>query len=402
MNKIALSIIVVGVSLSCQPRTLQPRVPRSVGLPASTTAIATNQANLRYAPQEGSFFLDASAAKVQITTEPQLVESALIKGMQVPSMAIDLQKADFAQVLRCGKSYVVKSLSGELLFDKNKPSSSDDLQWAWRQAVNHRNSCQMVGSYIVTKQFEDIAAAKGEYYYLLNPCVAAEHSATGKDTCSFNVVKSQTVLMGAGFSAALQEKAQALSQAEAELSAASEQAMLVAKKLEMHLRACEELVAHDTNMLNMRNGLITASSMTVGGIFGSMFIMGGGPNGAIMGAQMIGNMIAPRIAERVFNLPPYILNQCVDPKALLSEKEKTQTAAVKNKNYEQEFGVQALAKTLQNLVSENGEIAKKQANVEKLLLEMHEENQNVVTYDMALKKATKMGIDLADPATLPK
>ena len=77
-----------------------------------------------------------------------------------------------------------------------------------------------------------------------------EHSFTFKEGCSFDLSLSLPVKVTHSFNKILQEKTIELAQAESALNAHLENAIRLAQKIEIHLRACEEMIASDQQLLN--------------------------------------------------------------------------------------------------------------------------------------------------------
>jgi hypothetical protein len=340
-------------------------------------------------------------AVVRLSKPLALTASSLVKGMQVPGFTLDFQQADFAQVLRCAASYKLTTLSGVSLPDAGSSLGSDELQWAWSQAINQSNYCTSVGMYVVSTELEDITANAGRYYYVINPCVAANHSLSGKEICSYKLVFTSVLTTQEGFSAQLATEAQKLTQLEAQLNASSQNAVLLAQQIEHHLRACEDKWAHDSHMLTFRSGIANLGAMTVGTVIG-MNVMGG-ISGGMMGAMMIGQIGGQFANSKVFQYPPGILNSCIDPSVLPGKGNASAAEGKEIKDkYEKQYGVQSLIVELNALIGPSGTIAKQQAALQSQLAVMQQMNQNVLDLNSVLQKAYQNGIDINDPATYPK
>ncbi len=346
-------------------------------------------------------YLAVEDAQVLLTADASEQDSTLVSGKKFPRVVLQLKKADFVQQMRCAASYQVKTLDGKIVKDALATLSRDDKKWAWTQAANQNQNCRLVGSYIVNPQAEDIAVSKGSYYYLLNPCIAAEHSASGNEECSYNLVFSSVVSVSEEYATDLRAKAQAVSQAEGELNAATENAIILAKKIAAHLSACEELLASDRNMLEFRRGIINISAITVGAGLG---FAAGGPNLAVMGAMLIGQLGGMVVATKVFKFPVGIPNECVEPCALPAMAKEPSCANAEGKKtandrYEGEFHVQELIKQLGELLGDSGLIAQKQQALQKVLGELCVADKDVETLNQALQKANKAGLDSNNPST---
>lgn len=360
-------------------------------------------------------------ARAVIEREVSFGDALIIEEFQVPSLEIQYDKADFVQVMRCAASYKMQSLTGEdIRHLAGRPGQQSALEWAWAQAFNDNRQCKMVGVRIIAEEFQDLTAPKGEYYYVTNPCVLAENSVLKKDGCSYNLMLTYPVTITDSFSDDLREKNEELAIAESSLNANLVNAKNLAKKIEIHLRACENKVANDIALLDFKKGLVQFGFLAVGAAIGSF----AGPNGAVMLGQMAGTLGAQYFNTSVLRLPNGISNECIDSSVVATTEEQRKEASevddrfnpfrsifgpqvgaandasVQGK-YEEEFQVQALTKRFQDLLAyPDGPIARDTERVSQILNELYILDTRVVQIN-AESAAASLGFDINDPSTYP-
>ncbi|MCB9228466.1 MAG: hypothetical protein H6618_02555 [Deltaproteobacteria bacterium] len=353
------------------------------------------------AVDEQAIYFDINRATAVIDPAVSLGTSGIIDGMNVPRISIKLGTADHVQMLRCAASYRDKMITntGESIQDlSDDPYNRKKLEWVWAQAKEDRNHCKIVGTNIVMELYPDLTAAKGEYFYIINPCISKERSLTQKEGCSNQLSMTDTIKVNNSLTQALQEKAAELAIAESSLTATFQNTIFLARKIEIHLRACENKVANDRQILGFKQGLVQLGFLTVGGALGSFF----GPSMAVMGATLASQMGSQLLFAYVLNWPPYLANECIDPNVVAAaEAQSTEAGATEYvSKYESEFQVQTMTRKLQAILDpENGALALASQRVTKLLEEMQKLDINVLTVDQAKARASSQGIDIYDPAT---
>ena len=366
--------------------------------PATEASAAGTSAKIYLSPFE---------AKAVVERDVSLGNAEIIENFKVPRLNITFDKADFVQVLRCAASYKIPTSTGEdLRHLAGRPGQQSAMEWAWAYALEDRRQCKVVGLNIVSADFPDLTAPKGEYYYVVNPCVLSEHSVLKKEGCSYNLTLTYPVTVPDSFREEVRQKNIELSQAESSLNANLANAKHLAKKIEIHLTACENMVAKDKSLLDFKKGLVQLGFLTVGAAIGGAI---GGPNGAVMLGQMAGTIGAQLFYTKVLDLPLDIVNECIDPSVVATTEAQRKEAAKHDKSniavnqgkYEEEYQVQALTRQLQQMLGPEGPIARDTNRVQEILKELYVLDTRIVTLDKAYAEAANLGIDVNDVSTFP-
>ncbi|NRA46004.1 MAG: hypothetical protein HRU09_13715 [Oligoflexales bacterium] len=359
-------------------------------------------------------YLSPFEAKALVERDVSLGEAEIIEDFKVPRLKITFDKADFVKVLRCAASYKMQTSTGEdIRHLAGRPGQQSAMEWAWAFALEDRRKCKVVGLKIVSNDFADLTAPKGEYYYVVNPCVLSEHSVLNEEGCSYNLTLTYPVMVSDSFREEVRQKNIELSQAESSLNANLANAKQLAKKIEIQLTACENMVAKDQALLNFKKGIVQLGFLAVGAAIGGVIA---GPNGAVMAGQMAGTIGAQYFFTKALNQPAYIVDpqngfaqECIDPSVVATTEEQRKEAtkhdptnnASHRGKYEEEYQVQALTKKLQNMLGPEGPIARDTARVQDILKELYALETRVVTLDKAYAEAANLGIDVNDASTFP-
>ena len=368
-------------------------------------------------------YLSPFEARVAVERDIVLEESKIIEDYKVPSIKITFDKSDFVQILRCAASYKMTTLTGEdIRHLAGRPGQREALEWAWAKAVEDRYKCKFVGKQIVSKDFRDLAAPKGEYYYVINPCVLSENSVLKKEGCSYKLALTYPVKVTASFKQEILAKTQEVSEAEAAVNASILEAQHLAKKIQIHLEACENMVAKDNALNSFKQGLVQLGTLVVTTAIGGAF---GGPNGAVLMGTLVGTYAGTYLYSSVLGLPEQIANECVDPTVVATTEEQrkeaskldgrynpgkifTGEAAQANSQgqvgkYEEEYQVQALTRQLQKMLDpETGAVALATNRLHELLKEMLTYDLKILSIDSAFAEAANQGIDFEDTTTFPQ
>lgn len=363
-------------------------------------------------------------ASASIDKTVNIETTELIEGHEVPVLNITFDKSDFVQVLRCAASYRLKTLTGEDLRTLvGRPVLRSEMEWAWAQAIEDKRICKVVGTNVTLEKFQDFSAPTGSYYYVINPCINKEHSINRAPGCSFRLKISRVFDYTNSFKDEIREKTAELSQAEGALNAEIQNAISLARKIEIHLRACENMLAHDKQMVNFKKGMIQLAALLIGGTIGNIL---GGPNMAVMIGQLVMGFGSQIIFSKL-GLPNGLegdqFNECINPEAVATTEKQRKEAAEAEKNdpkkqglgglmgasnmaqyegkYEEEFQVQTLSKRLMKALSPDGPIAKESNRVKALMKELAEMDINILTLDQATTKAGKLGqtLDVNDESS---
>ncbi|MFK7822853.1 MAG: hypothetical protein AB8G05_01750 [Oligoflexales bacterium] len=427
-----LFILISTLILSCNPQSSSSNQQRDVrnttgfGSDSDENTAATDDNENSGTSSAGGtrIYLSPFEARVAVAKEVTLGESFVVEDFKVPRLRFTYDKADFVQVLRCVASRKMETLTGEdVRHLAGRPGQQSALQWAWTTAVEDRRRCKFVGEKIVSPDFADLAAPKGEYYYVINPCVLSENSVLKKEACSFNLVLTYPVTVTNTFNDEVKTKNFELSKAEGSLNARLVAAQHLAKKIEIHLTACENMVAKDKALNDFKKGITQLGFMVVGAVIGGALLGPlSGPNGAVMLGQMFGTLGANYFYTSVLGLPSDVFNECIDPTVVETTEEQRKEAAEIDKRfnpnpaktgevaqandrgqrgkYEEEYQVQALTKQLRDMLAEDGPIAKDTAWVQEVLDDLKLLDVQVINLDYKQVQATT-GIDINDISTYP-
>lgn len=263
--------------------------------------------------------LDPSKAKVQLVNPmPRLGNATELSTLQVPILDIGHVDADMVQIIRCVEGYVPRTPTGQEISTLNGGGGLQyDLQqikWAWLETLNARNDCRLVGTNIARTTFEDLAAGDGRWYYLVNPCVSASRSTTGKEDCSYNVLRSGVIEYKNNLKPEFIKKSQELAEMEGLLSTHFGNLIYYSRQIRDKTRACEDRFAVDQAQKSFLQGIISIAAGVVGAVVGAYI---GGPQGAIMGASLMLN-----VARGIMQKPPAFL-QCPDVDNFIEEAKRT-------------------------------------------------------------------------------
>ena len=128
-------------------------------------------------------------------------DSSAIKGLFFPKIEFEFTKADFVKILRCPeehKNFFKQGLEAGIDYDQfvsnnhhSTPLGYEKYQRFWNSAeANYISKCVYASTHMVRKNFFDLSAPSGRWYYLVNPCVSKDSSKTGEEQCSANVKKT--------------------------------------------------------------------------------------------------------------------------------------------------------------------------------------------------------------------
>lgn len=159
--------------------------------------------------------MDGTKAKVTVTsTEVEAKDFG--EDFKVPTFSLSYDNANYVQILRCKTPYreLLKTL-----FDEDEKTMLDDgekYKNSWKNASGQNKVCVWSSLHTTSKEFQDIAAPNGSYFYIINPCVSKARSATREDICSYDLTLTKEINFEASLSSKFIKKAQELEAAEAE------------------------------------------------------------------------------------------------------------------------------------------------------------------------------------------
>jgi hypothetical protein len=230
------------------------------------------------AANENSQKQDAALVHVQLG-EPSLLDVPGSTTLKVPGLDITLLGADFAELLACTKGYVLKGPKGNNVseIDAKDATKLEQLRFAFLQAKAAVNECRILGAHVVQKVVQDIAAQKGEFFYVANPCVLIERSKDPAANCSFDLAISKPILFaGTGITDAFSKAATEVVKLEGPASELISKFFLRFQDLKNEAKACSgDFLASEQGKSVLQGadnvlaaGLPAVTSMLVGGMSG--------------------------------------------------------------------------------------------------------------------------------------
>lgn len=381
--------------------------------------------------------LDPRVVRASLAKLVALAPSGIHPSFQVPEVRVQKKDADYVKIMRCRDTYILRNSVGYSM-DQIRDSFNkyDDLKDMWALALNDRHECRLVNERMSGEKYLDIAAKTGSFYYVINPCLSAKRSITGREECSFNLQMSSPLSYTNQFLDKIQSLSIDLAKAEAALNTELDEMSTLARLLELRLRACENSLARENTLRSFYRGLVSL------GLFGSGVILFerwgilanlgspwlkatiAGPNSSVMVgfmAMQIGSMFiqpALGITEQ--------MNTCLSGFSKnMKAQFKGQPASVWKqfkkdaKGLEKSFNVKntvnqllAITKVDPQDRSRNeqedpykplpgdGTIKRKQLAIFKILAEMDGYDQAIVSGEELITEAAKKGLDVQDASGL--
>ena len=222
--------------------------------------------------------MEAKVKLISLTAEPlegtQVATDAEI--LKFPFIKVEFDKANFVKVLRCrsDKSGFFVDTHQKQTFEQfaasvpyASPMGSLRYQTYWNQA--HRfdvSGCVSMGTHVVRERIFDLAAPTGQWYYLLNPCVAQSFSSTGKEECSARLVKTKVMDFTSDVNAAVLSQAQKITNLEHRTLALSERMYVLTTQIAGETEYCETQAAIDAHNASIDQGW----KKIIGGVAGAV------------------------------------------------------------------------------------------------------------------------------------
>ena len=336
---------------------------------------------------------DAEIELVKLANE----RSPLILDLVVPTLSLEFTNADYIQILRCTDQVQIRTPTGAPFGSLSK---REQRKWVWndlKSQVNNSGVCKIIASKSISKIVNDLTVAAGTYFYVVNPCFSEEVVLDEDDYCGYHLAFSDKIEVKHAntFERQILDSLQSLNTAQTSLNALLVNSQQLAKKIEVHLQACEDFVQKDQQLLDFKKGLVSLGGMALGFAAG-LFI---GPNAAIMLATGVQALFTELIGPRVLKLPLGIENECVDPnivattaqeRELRSKDDKTNQNQHRGK-YEEEFRVAELSRRFEKMIDTDMTFAK--AQVVKELENVAKFNDKVLTFDRAIKELYQQDAD---------
>ncbi len=226
---------------------------------------------------------DPKKARLSLANRiPQESPASVGSRLNVPTLEVQLDRADFIQILRCHADYKLITSTGQDFESLDTSSDIERFKWMWNRAQGDYKSCKSVGLRVPRTTIQDLAAPSGSYYYILNPCVLAKNSITEKEECSHHLVKSEPITYQSALSQKFMEISQKVGEQEADIASDINDLINYSKMISDTQKSCEDYWASKEANKQRLRGFLKLGTMVLGTVVGG--IMTGGM-GAIQGGQ---------------------------------------------------------------------------------------------------------------------
>jgi hypothetical protein len=372
-----ISYLLLATGIHCNPSnsgiSSAPESSAAAGLESNSAL--QNSTNSHSTMPPAPTYLNPLAASVTLDPTVNIIASPLFSKALVPTLSMTFQGSDYAQILRCSSTYAFTTQSGIPIANIDRTSANrQSLQWAWLQAWNNSNSCEIANQMSNALSYPDIAAPSGNFYYVVNPCISAANSSTGQEACSYMLQVSNIFQYTNTFQQQVQQKLVDLANAQSALSGYLAQVQFLSFQLSLQIQYCENYAAEKNALAAIRGGLVTI------GIFAGISVLGAGLGfgaaGTFMFAQM-GALIGTQMLQQFAGIGQNKGNWCTLPYASRSED---------NFNI---FDTQQQLTLLNNVTIPN----QQQAAVN-LLNEVSQLDNSIISYNQVLTKMSEAGINL--------
>lgn len=314
-------------------------------------------------------------AAVRVVNDVHLQAAPIAEGIEIPFVEVETNSvATYIQILRCSSDYEFVDLFGKKL--NRTTSDRKDNEWAWTQAIQNSSHCLLTHDNHPGGTIGDLAIGTGTFYYVYNPCVARDGSATGSPGCSFRLQYSSVFKYRSLLQEGVVDASVKVAKAEMRVNGILQELRVLAILIEQNLKACEDILANEHRINQLRHFLVQFGVFTVGAYLGITLF---GPIMALMISQMGVGMLSPIIAENI-GIPLKIDNRCRD--LTISD----------------EFSVSDRIKRMDQLLRDDLPAAR--GVLQQQLVNLANLDSRIMTYDEAIAKASQeLGKDLSPNAT---
>lgn len=242
-----------------------------------------------------------------VDREVQITPVDVMDNINVPMIRFKPEWADHVQVLRCAMSYDLRDPQGNLYSPSAMAADSflDQRKWFWTQAIAQANQCQMITESAIGLGLSDFAAPTGSYRYIINPC----RTVGERTECSYLLEETTSFTYTSHFNEEILAAQNRATDAAGRINAKISYLRVLADRIMVQLRYCDELSAKQGALYNWRRGLLQVTVFFAAGGLGMMV----GPTMAYMAAVMSVSMLEPIIATTFLGWPPLWENTCKDP-----------------------------------------------------------------------------------------
>ncbi len=235
---------------------------------ATDTATPANSLQNSGTTSSGSQFqlIDVSNSKVGISPVTVSLKNF---GVMVPSFTIEYRNNNYVQILRCAASF-----RQELETEFSQVAANNNLsirQWPWLDAFGNSIFCDVVTTQTTAKEYADLAAPNGNFFYVINPCVSSEFSTTGQNACSFNLTCTDNFQFSGSLSSQFILQAAQLNQAQSQYDGLVLQFLGLVQELMNDQNSCLAEFQNAQAKQNAEEGWADIGTVA-GGIVGTAFL----------------------------------------------------------------------------------------------------------------------------------
>lgn len=201
-----------------------------------------------------------------LLTEPSLQGVAGSSSFKVPTFQLKLADADYAEIVRCARSYQLVGPSGKKVqeLDTKSATRQENMRYALAEAKANQNSCRILGTFVVRDPFQDFTASDGEYYYIVNPCVQQDRSTVINVNCSYNLAVTNPIKVAdSAVSKEFVQAATELATAEAKLSATVQRLYRRTERMMLIKDGCESRYFTDAANVQILKSVVNVTSVAV-------------------------------------------------------------------------------------------------------------------------------------------
>lgn len=163
--------------------------------------------------------------KVEVVSTQVSIKNQLFgKNFQTPVLTMSFKGNDFVQILRCDTSFRPTAVA-------KLGSGREEKKWMWYDAIGNIKHCRFAARRATSREFQDIAANNGHFFYIVNPCISQTLSQKGIEQCSFHLAVTESISFEQTMSAAFLEKAGELETAEDQFNQAILQLNYLSQRL---------------------------------------------------------------------------------------------------------------------------------------------------------------------------
>lgn len=185
-------------------------------------------------------------------------------GVKVPSFNLDYSNNTYVQILRCGAAF--HSFLEDQYKQVANEKKAEDRKWVWVDTLGNTRFCRIVTLMTNAKTYADLAAPNGNFFYVINPCVSADYSQTGKDECSYALTFTQNFQFSDALSDAFILESAKLADAESKYDATVLKFLGLTQELKDLQDACLAAFQNDQSKIDAQRAWGDLGTVIGGGV----------------------------------------------------------------------------------------------------------------------------------------